>query len=107
MRRYRLTPDEKEIVDVFDKTSIPWIFYAGKYGGYFAWLEAVMVEICPMLRKGEIIDEHTYNILVHDDIDIADKVDVNDLQGVEREYYDNFLAVLEIAEKYYKLLRKQ
>ncbi len=107
MKKYTLLPDEKKKVKDFDSSSIPWIFKSGKYIGYFLWIETIQIEVCSILLKGEVISKQLYKFITFEDSDYEPQIDINDFQGYYKDFYDNFLEVIEIAKKYYYLLQKK
>lgn len=103
MRKYRLTEDEKLVVENFKNAHVPLIFSSGEYRGYFLYFEYVCFEICALLLKGKRINKDTYDKAAYDDYDYQPQIDSQNLFGVEKEFYSNFLSVINIMEKYYNL----
>lgn len=103
MRKYRLTRDEKRVVESFKNSGIPWVFSAGEYRGYFLYFEYVCFEICTLLLKGRRISKYAYDKAAYNDYDYQPQIDPQKLFGNEKEFYNSFLSVINIMEKYYNL----
>lgn len=97
MKKYRLTEEEKEVVNKFCNYSIPFIFKSGEYCGYMQYFEYVNFEACHDLLKGKPIDEKVYQMVVLEGTNIEkDKLD-----GRALEYFNLYLVIEDLIRKYH------
>ncbi len=97
MKKYKLTEEEKVVVNKFCNFSIPFIFKAGKYCRYMEYFEYVDSEICYKLLKGKCIDEKNYQMIVLK----GDNIKREELDNNALEFYDLYLLLKDMVKKYH------
>ena len=98
MGKYKLTEEEKALVDKYHKYSIPFIFKSGEYCEYMQYFELVDFEICPALLKCKSLDEKICQMIVSQEMDIIkEKLDNNAV-----EFFNLYLLIKDIIKKYCK-----
>ncbi len=100
MRKYKLTSEEKDIVNELNHYSIPFIFKSGKYCADMQYFEFVG-EICESLLKVRTISDKEYEIFMYEDIDYIPQIEREKLDKYTRRFYDLYLLVKELVKKYY------
>lgn len=97
MKKYKLTDEEKDIVNKFYHYNIPFIFKSGEYSGYMQYFELIDFEVCYALLKGKQIDEKIYQMIVSEGVDIKKEK----LDNYALEYFNLYLLIETLVRKYH------
>jgi len=98
--RYRISIDEKKIVEQFKNLRIPSIF-KDDFTDRILFVEDVDFDVCTPLLKGKDIPDDFYNeMLERCDNFVAKSDDINEFDEYTLNYYNTCLQVVEIMKKY-------
>ncbi len=101
MKKYKLTEEEKAVVEKFCNFGIPYIFCSGEYGMCVQYFEILDYEAERSLLKGKKVDENIYKIIISEK---NIEIEKEKLCGYSLEYYNLSLQIEDILKKYYHLL---
>lgn len=97
MKKYKLTDEEKDIVNKFCHYTTPFIFSSGEYSGYMQYFELIDFEVCFVLLEGNRIDEKIYQMIISEGVDIKKEK----LDNYALEYFNLYLLIEKLVRKYH------